>query len=40
VCVTITAVLSPGADLCACGVLEPPGDEQPEGGASLLHSAG
>lgn len=32
--------LCPGADLCACGVIKPPGDEQPEGSTALLHSAG
>lgn len=36
--VTVPSV--PGADLRARGVLEPSGDEQPEGGAALLHGAG
>lgn len=27
-------------DLRACGVIQPAGDEQPEGGAALLHGAG
>lgn len=38
--VPVTSVLFPGADLRARGVVKSPGDEQPEGGAALLHCAG